>query len=378
MSYWLLTWLLAPLVWLRLKLVPTPRQPSRILLIQTAKIGDFLCSTSLIAALRRQYPEAYLAVLVSPLTAPLATNVPGVDEVLPLPANQIKGFKGRWQLYRQLRRSNFDTSICISPNQSFLLLTFLAGITRRATLLPNYSGASYRRAAVFQTHCETHQAGRMLVESGMALLQQLGVNGTLPAKTINPAPGAEARIQPLLPNPKQGDWIGIGVSSGNKMKELGKEKLQQLCEGLLARPNICLFLLGGPSDQTLADQLQQALPTTLNNRVYNICGKVALPDLAALMDVLDAYLGVDSGLSYLADARNIPVLNIMGPANPEDQRPTGLHALIWSTELSCAPCSHAFKAPYTCATGGRECVQQLPLTKLLNTANAWLDTLRDK
>jgi len=74
------------------------------------------------------------------------------------------------------------------------------------------------------------------------------------------------------------------------------------------------------------------------------------------MPQLAGYVGVDSGITYLADAFDIPTVDLMGPANADDQRPTGPGALVLRTDLECAPCSHAFRAPYHCARGDRACV----------------------
>lgn len=63
----LLTWLCWPwLAWRARAARATPVR--RILLIQTAKIGDMLCATPVIAALRAAYPHAELTVLHDPIT----------------------------------------------------------------------------------------------------------------------------------------------------------------------------------------------------------------------------------------------------------------------------------------------------------------------
>lgn len=355
MMYLLLTWLLAPLALLRLALSSRSSSPENILLIQTAKIGDYICTTPLIRTIRQAHPEARLSLLVNPLVEPLARHQPGVDRVFTLAGGQLRGFAGRWKLYRLLRKEGFDTTICISPNQAFLLLPFLAGVRRRASILPNFGGRSYRLAAPFLSVAEPHLQGRMTVETGMALLQQLGINASLPAKEIAPAAGAAERLARAFPELRKEGWLGLGVSSGNKLKELGKDKLADLIRSLLNIESLAgLVLIGSPADRKLAAELCAATGST---RLIDTTGRIELEDLAALIDRLAIYVGVDSGITYLADARNIPVVDVMGPADPEDQRPTGRHAIVIRTELACAPCSHAFLAPYDCAIGTRACVR---------------------
>ncbi len=101
------------------------------------------------------------------------------------------------------------------------------------------------------------------------------------------------------------------------------------------------------------------------SRIMNAAGMLSLQELPALIKRLSLYVGVDSGITYLADALDIPVIDIMGPADPEDQRPTGRKAQIIRTELPCAPCSHAFRAPYHCKIKTRACVVNLQAADVL-------------
>lgn len=371
MSTLLLTWLFAPLAWLRLALTRKTDTPANILLIQTAKIGDYICTTPIIAALRQTFPDARLCLLVNPLTEPLARHQPGVAQVFTLPDGRLRGLAGRLWLYRFLRHERFDTTICISPNLSFLLLPFLAGVCRRASILPNFKGRSYRRAAPFLTAAETHQQGRMMVETAMALIRQIGVELPLPIKEIVPAPGADERVRPLLPETLAAiKWIGLGISSGNKMKALAPETLRELIGGLLEQlPGIGIVLVGSSADRPLAAELRATFSAPAQQpRLIDSTGRVALEDLAALVDRFSLYVGVDSGITYLADARRVPVIDLMGPADPEDQRPTGPQAVVIRPDIPCAPCSHAFFAPYRCHRNNRACISNIEISRILPAA----------
>lgn len=371
MSYLILTWLLAPLAILRCWLSPASREPASILIIQTAKIGDYICTTPLIRALRDRYPAARLSLLVQEMVEPLASCQPGVDKVFVMKGGAPKGFAGRWALYRLLRAERVDTTVCFSPNQAYLLLPFLAGTTRRTSILPNYGGRSYRLAAPFLTHGEPHRQGRMTVETGLMLLARLGVPVQLPPKEIGLAPGAANRVSQHV-GEASGELLGLGISSGNKLKELGNERLVALARRLLdISGSITLVLVGSRADRDQARVVVDALPA---GRVIDTTGLIALGDLAALMDRLHLYVGVDSGITYLADARGTPVIDIMGPADPEDQRPTGKRAIVIGATVNCAPCSHAFLAPYTCAIGTRACINETPDEQVVTAARKVLNS----
>lgn len=353
MIYLWLTWLCFPLLWLRaqwrLRARPTPQC---IALIQTAKIGDFVCTTPLFRELKRRYPTGRLVVIGHGMNEPLARHNPHIDEFVALPPRGLRGFAGRRWLVRALASRRVDTSICVSPSLPAFIAPLWAGVARRLAVLPNYGGDSYRRAAGLLTQGEPHVAGRLLLDTEWRLLAALDIRPGRSDKEAWSAPDAHVAVKMLLAA-NTAPLVGLGASAGNKLKELGEARLRQLAQGILDRTSATLVLVGGPSDRELAAKVTAALPL---GRVSDATGRFDLAALPALLQRLDVYVGVDSGITYLAEAAGVAVIDLMGPADADDQRPTGPHAVVIRTDLPCAPCSHAFRAPYTCKINTRACV----------------------
>ena len=73
----------------------------RILVIRTDRIGDVVLTTPVFKALRKAYPNAFISVLVSPLTQDLVKGNPYVDEVMIDDRKGINhGFLGALRLAR--------------------------------------------------------------------------------------------------------------------------------------------------------------------------------------------------------------------------------------------------------------------------------------
>lgn len=354
MIYLLLTWLFAPLLYLRLMLRHNSAEPRSILLIQTAKIGDFICTTPLFREIKQRYPGCRLSVLIHPVNAPLAAQNPHIDTVLTYQSKDYRGLNGKLKLLALLRTQGFDTTICVSPNLAFLLAPFWAGIARRASILPNFGGASYRLAAPFLSASEAHVAGRLVLETEFRLLRRLDIETISAAKEIYAAPTAAAKIEAWLPEAaSRHTLVGIGLSSGNKLKELGTDKLCDLIRQLIEKTEASLVLIGSSSDYAQGEEIRRLMAS---DRIINSAGAFSLVELPALISWLALYVGVDSGITYMADALQVPVIDMMGPADADDQRPTGPQAIVLRPHIECAPCSHAFLAPYACATGTKACI----------------------
>ena len=360
MLYFLLTWLVSP--WLRHCAQRPPGEPRRVLLIQTAKIGDLVCTTPIIASLKTTWPECQLTVLVNPACAPLLKHDPAVDALWPVPATEWQGLAGKWRLLRRLRAGTFDTCIVLSPNSAFLLLPLWAGIPQRAAMLGNFPSRSLDRCARFLTHVERHRTGRQVLATELALLEQLGIDNRIEHKVLHPAPTAASKVAMLLAD-RTAPRIGIGISAGNMMKALSAEQLTELCRRLLADLPHDLVLVGTAADRATAGSIIRG--SEFPQRIIDASGALALDELPALMPSLAAYFGVDSGVTYIADTFDVPTVDLMGPANADDQRPTGRHAVVLRSTVDCAPCSHAFRAPYHCARGDRACVAGADLSSIV-------------
>lgn len=359
MIYLWLTWLCFPLLWWRAQR-NLRRQPAvtNIALIQTAKIGDFVCTTPLFREIKRRYPACHLVVIGHRMNEPLARHNPHIDEFLCLPTQGLRGVSGRRWLVGALVKRNIDTSICVSPSLPSFLAPLWAGVPRRLAVLPNYGGNSYRHAAALLTHGEIHVAGRLLLDTEWALLSALDIYPHRQEKEAWTSPEGKDAVAAWLGGEAQ-LMVGIGVSAGNKLKELGEARLTELTLNIIKSTSAKVVLIGGPDDRELAENVAARLPAT---QVVNAVGHFDLSALPALLQRLEIYVGVDSGITYLAEASGVNVVDVMGPADADDQRPTGANAVIFRSDLPCAPCSHAFKAPYRCAIGTIECIKAFDIS----------------
>ncbi|MCK9284824.1 MAG: glycosyltransferase family 9 protein [Rhodocyclaceae bacterium] len=360
MIHLLISWLLRPLLQRLAGHAPNP--PQHVLVIQMAKIGDLICSTAVFRELKRRYPDAQVHVMANPINAPLLRANPHVDAVIEADARHFGGGIGKALLARRMREGGYDTVICLNAGAAYATAALWAGIPRRLAVLSNYGGTSHRLAARLWTDVEPHRPTRLIQETYRALLARLDVDGSS-AKEVHAAPGAAERVDAVLAA-ATGPLVGIAVSSGNRLKALGVEKIVAVARRLIERcPTATLVLIGGPEDVREAREIVAALP---HGRVLDSCGRLGLADLPALLVRMAVFLGVDSGLTYMADALEVPIVSVAGPVDMVETRPVGEHvAILQREDLPCAPCSHTFRAPYTCRMGTRECIVGIDVPRIV-------------
>lgn len=371
--YVLLTWLLRPLLWLVARHGHWP--PQSILVIQTAKIGDAICTSPLLRELRRALPAAHITVLCAPLTAPLFRNNPQVNDVLAIDMAELKGLAGKWRLARALRRASHDVAICCNAGAAWPVVLAWAGIARRIGLIPNYAGRTTALAGYLWTASAPHRSGRLVMETWFDMLRLLEVEPGSLDKEVFASAAAPGKVAARVPAGVA--LVGIAVSAGNKLKELGCDKLTAVVAELLTvRPADHVVLLGTAADRDAARFITATLPPELRARVIDTTGAFGLDELPALIARLSLFVGVDSGLTYMADALGIALVSVAGPADMADARPLGAQAVIIRRDLPCAPCSHYFLAPYDCRIGTRACIAEVGAGEIVTAGLQLLRGLR--
>jgi ADP-heptose:LPS heptosyltransferase len=313
-----------------------------------------------------------VTVVCSHVTAPLFRNSPRVDAIIETAAADLSGFGGKWRLAAALRRNRYDLALCCNAGAAWPVVLAWGAIPRRIGLLPNFAGRTTRLAARLWTLAVPHRGGRLVMETYFDMLQAVAPIQRNLGKEVFASADAIAEAQQLLPD--TGRYIGVAVSSGNKLKELGAPKLRAVVTRLLSvQGDARVVLLGTAGDAAAAAAIAADLPPRLQERLIDGTGRFRLEQLPAVLKRLSLLVGVDSGLSYMADALGIPLVSVAGPADMADARPLGEHAIVIRRDLPCAPCSHYFQAPYACRTGTRACIEEVGADEIVAAALALLN-----
>ncbi len=371
MAYLLLTYLFTPVIYLLLH--SKKREARRILIVQTAKIGDLVYSTPVFRAIKKQYPNVHLSVLVNPITREILEHNPYINEIISLDNGSYKGFTGKVRLTNLFRNGRYDIALLLNPNVPFALAMFWGLIPVRLSIMSDFSGITYRMASVFCTYLEKHIRGRLVAETYLKMLKAIGIEDNDISKDVFKSPDADERVKTLLtPAPQfpTSKLIGLAVTSGNRLKEWGTENMTALAEKLITGLGARIILIGSEKDRDVSDEILRLAEH--KSAIIDTVGKLKLAELPALIERLSLLIGVDTGSAYMADALNIPLVDIAGPSDMEDQRPTGRKVVIIQKNLPCVPCSHTFKAPYECRYGHRECITAVTVEEVFQGASKLL------
>lgn len=333
-----------------------PLTPGSILVFQTAKIGDMICTSPVFREIKKANPTTWLGAVIDPVTEPLLRHNPYVNEIIIFDRRKEKGIIRKIQFARRLHKKGYSCALILMPNVTNIFSAFWARIPRRISIYPDYAGATLRHAMRLNTGVEYHLSPKMSMETYLQSLRHFGVQYGGLDKEVYPSPGAGKKAFDHLRG--EGPFVGIVLGTGNELKDWGRPNFMTLAKMLLDGTSVTIVLLGSDKESTVAREI---ITSFGDARAINLCGIFTLSEMPAVIKRLTVVVGVDTGLIYMADALNIPLIDIAGPCDMSDQRPLGKQSQIIQEIgiVECIPCSHTFLTPYACRYGHKNCVKEI-------------------
>ncbi|MBU9853187.1 glycosyltransferase family 9 protein [Rahnella aceris] len=330
MSYVIIFILLWPF---KMLMKPFHQGKGRNLVIQTAKIGDFVNITPLLKHLKKS------DVLISKTVLPLAAHDSTIDSIY-LIEDYKKSLVSKIGLaFRLLNR--YDNIYLLQPNSVNGFYAAFCNAKHKAFLIAYtrkwYHGIFYQTADVVRLHQKTDftlESYLKLADPSLSA-ESYTKHATLPLwipeKTL-PELAASKQVK-----------IGISISAGNKAKTIPTAVWIKILNTLAGLP--CQFYVFGPeNEQKYLDQLLEKLSAREN--IINLIGKLKLHEVPHAISQMDMYIASDSGNVYIADAVNIPVVCLAGPCDLTEQHPTYAPLILTPEDNKLVPESFIFSAPY--------------------------------
>jgi len=320
----------------------------RILIIQTAFLGDVILITPMLREIKTQHPKAQIDVLVRKGNEILLQDNPHIHRTLIW--DKKNKYKSLFLNLFDIRKQKYDHVICV---QRYFNAGFLASFSKAKRL----SGFKQNPWSFMFHYKVVHQlqGGQHEVERNFSLIKHL-----IPKpQNLQPELFPNAQDHTRIKNYQTLPYFCLAPASVWFTTQLPEEKWVELIQHLGTEKNI--FLLGAPSDSDLCERIKDSAKQT---NIENLCGKLSLLESAALMKNAQRNYVNDSGPLHLASAMNTPVTAFFcstlpdfgfGPLSDDVQ-------IIETTEaLSCRPCgTHGFK---TCPKGHFKCGKSVDVSK---------------
>lgn len=289
-----------------------PALNSRILILRRDNIGDLVCTTPLIAALRARLPEAWLGALVTTYNAEVLAGNPALDEVFVYEklkhrsSGLLSHLRTRLGQLAHLRRQKIDCVLVPAPTPQSLKVA--------RSLKPGQVVAAPTSAP----------AGMHEVERCFALGKTLGVAGKPGPLHVVPDPETRTELKRKIGD---GPFVAVHISARRPAQRWPLERYAELIRWVSRETKVILLWAPGRRDNPRHPGDDEAAAEVLRSAGGAKVVPIETPELKTLVAALslaDRVVCPDGGAMHLAAALGKRVVALFGDSPVERWRPWGV------------------------------------------------------
>ncbi|MEI6265136.1 MAG: glycosyltransferase family 9 protein [Sphingobacteriia bacterium] len=327
----------------------------RILVIQTAFIGDVVLATSILESLHHQFPAAILDIAVRKGNESLFHQHPFIHQVLIWDKKSNK-YKHLFQLLGAIRKNKYDLVLNLQRYAATGFLTVFSGASKTIGFNKNPFHLLFTESVEHSMNIDG--TGGHEIERNHRLLQSICTGETaLPA--LYPSKEDDKAVAIY----QQQKYICIAPTSVWFTKQFPKEKWIEFINQIPTQYSI--FLLGGPGDFGICEQIRSSKS---NQQCINLAGKLSFLQSASLMKNADMNYVNDSAPLHFCSAMNAPVTAVYCSTIPAfGYGPLSSNKTIVETNemLTCRPCG--LHGKQDCPLGHFNCAKTIQIEQLFNS-----------
>ncbi len=337
---------------------PDPSSIKKLLLCQGAHLGDVVVATSILSLIKKRMPHVQIGFLIGSWSKPLIEGHPLITHVhcvdhwmqnrssLPLWKKLLHYRRQRKQVLQEIR--SYDAAIDLHPflhNSIFLLYQ---------AKIPLRIGHTRVGFGQLLTHPQPWKnKPQKIVDYHLELLRCLHI---FPDKTTPLHPNLPSLVPSFLPK----DYTIFHLGGSEELKEWPLENWEQLLIDFLRKKRTIVFTGHGKRQQELISQLKHP-------EVIDLCNRINLQELMALIKNAQLLISVDSLPVHIASAYQIPTVILFTGRDPlEHWSPHNPHSISLVHKTPCAPC---FKKN-GCAT--MNCIRKIPVEQVIKSTEQLL------
>jgi len=315
----------------------------KILFITLSNIGDVVLTLPVLSALKDNFPDAVIDIVVGPRPKDIFVKDPKVNDIFTYDKHVC--LKERLDFIKILRAKRYDLAVDMRTS----LIPILINAKNRTGLI------SWRRDASIRHKRSVH----------LDKLKALGIKHKAQRNIYVDAKDRDT-VQGLLEKAgcRKGDaLIGVSPACRGHLKQWRTDGFIEVINNLLRQGNCKIVLIGDAGQVNVAQKIKAAVR---RDRLIDLCGRTSLNELFALIDQMQVLLTGDSACLHIACDLGIKVAAIFGPTDPGEYGPTGEKDIVIRKDIKCAPCKNA-----QCSSK-HECMQEISAGEVLAAVKALL------
>jgi heptosyltransferase-2 len=326
------------------------KKADKILIIQTAFLGDVFFILPMIRELKSKLPGRQISVLVRKDNASALAGIREIDEIIEDRKKEKPFFAEIKRLVSLLKSKNFDTAVIPHMSLRSAVIAYFSGIKTRI-------GFDIFPASLFYTHKFPFKWIIHDSEINNMLITPITGKNSVVFPEINSVTGKSYEeilsIKPLILASPSSVW---------ETKRWPAYKFAEFIRKIYSRYGVPVVLTGSQKEKPVIDEIAGFLE---EKEFINMAGKTGLGELVYMIKKADILITNDSGPMHIATATGTPVLAVFGPTTKKlGFFPYGKNSVVLEKDLLCRPCSpHGSRK---CPRGHFLCMNMIKVRDVLN------------
>jgi heptosyltransferase-1 len=346
------------------------KRPNNVLIIRLSAIGDVVMASPLIGAFRRTYPDAKITWLVEEAAYGLLEGNPDLHEVIVWPRGTWRALarKGRFirlareiiRFVRRLRRKpKFDLALDAQGLLKSGIWAFLSGARERVGI-----GSREGSALLMTRVIDRSGASDRISSQYLLCAEDLGLDTSEFAMQVATGPEDRKFVESSLEEHQIATGYAVVCPFTTRpQKHWLEDRWAELTSRLRERYGLPVIILGGPSDSDSGDRILGLSGAG----VFNLAGKTTVRQAACFIQHASLLIGVDTGLTHMGIAFDIPTVALFGATRPYLNTETDLAKVLYHP-MECSPC----RRDPTCE-GDFTCMKAITVDEVIETASRVLN-----
>lgn len=300
----------------------------KILVMRLDRLGDIILSIPALRALRKEFPQSEITLLVY-------DNLCGLTELKKY-SDEIIGFKKEniFKIIYELRKKNFDMAIDFLSRADNMSAIILGAMRAKEKLGFNVGMRRLFLSIKFRPHnIELYE-----VDTLLKMLEKLDIetNDNQLELSLDINEEEFVNLWLIKNNVEKNDiLIGINPFAGDMVKMWPIEKFVELVKLITNKYPVKIILTGSDNE---AGKIKSVFKYILSKKVISSAGEVSLNGLVTLIDRFKMLISGNTGPMHIAITRNIPLLLINGYSSLKRWGPHEGNNLIIKKDYPCVPC----------------------------------------
>ncbi|MDT8367431.1 MAG: glycosyltransferase family 9 protein [bacterium] len=337
----------------------------KVLIVRLSAIGDLVMASPLIGAFKRTWPQARLTWLVEETSKAVLEANPGLDEIIVWPrARWRKLLRDRRYLtllkeirsfVAELRKRRFDLAVDAQGLLKSGIWVWLSGARERVGI-GSREGSRFLMTEVISRE----GASDGLSSQYLLLAEALGLE-TEPFEMEMALSDDAEKYARQFKRSIGSEYIVFAPFTTRPQKHWIQKRWPKVAHHLFCELGLKTVILGGWGDVEAADRMVENA-----SGIINLAGKTSLQQAGAVIARSSLLIGVDTGLTHMGIALEVPTIALFGATRPYLDT-TGTSGEVLYHKLDCSPCR---RSP-TC-DGDFTCMKAISAEEVIRTARRLL------